>query len=167
MVSRTPLFPSEYFQVVKNSLATYKKDDCVTYIKDGISQVEMMMKHMIGQRGLNRNFELCDPIEKSVENPLDVSNFFEALADNFAGVVQYNKDNRGEKKILNIDDVCDVMSNKTIGPPVTRLAQVNHLMLKQEDQKCLDYKYQKMIDQMKNISWKAESSNGREFFLIV
>jgi hypothetical protein len=54
-------------------------------VKDAIAQTEIMMKHMIGQRGLNEKFELCDPIEKSINNPLDISNLFEALADNFAG----------------------------------------------------------------------------------
>lgn len=39
-------------------------------------------------------FRLCDPIEKFVDNHVDVYNFYESLADNFAGVVQYNKDNR-------------------------------------------------------------------------
>jgi len=33
---------------------------------------------------------LCDPIE--TQN--DVDNFFETVAGNFEGVVQYNKDNR-------------------------------------------------------------------------
>jgi hypothetical protein len=44
---------------------------------------------------------------------------------------------------------------------VARLAQVNHLLLKQEEQKCLDYKYEKMVEEMKNVSWEAESSNGQ------
>lgn len=33
-------------------------------------------------------------MEEAVKNQLDVWNFYESLADNFAGVVQYNKDNR-------------------------------------------------------------------------
>lgn len=91
----------------------------MSYVTESIKQVDMMLKHMIGQRGVTEKFKLCDPVENSINNPLDISNLFEALADNFAGVVQYNKDNRGDgsKKILTIDDVCDVMSNKTIGAP--------------------------------------------------
>lgn len=49
---------------------------------------------------------LCDPVENSIENPLDISNLFEALASNFAGVVQYSKDNRrAESRPMDIDDV--------------------------------------------------------------
>lgn len=47
---------------------------------------------------------LCDPIEELVDNPLDVSNLFENLASNFAGVVQYNKDNSPHATIT-IDQV--------------------------------------------------------------
>lgn len=42
-------------------------------------------------------FRLCDPIERNVDNALDNSNIFETLAGNFAGIVQYNKDNRMSK----------------------------------------------------------------------
>lgn len=47
---------------------------------------------------------LCDPVEKSIENALDMANLFENLASNFAGVVQYNKDNSPHAKTT-IDDV--------------------------------------------------------------
>jgi pimeloyl-ACP methyl ester carboxylesterase len=151
----------EYYQVVHDSLSTYQKGDCVGAIKDGMDQVETMMKHMIGQRGLDEKFLLCDPIEQSIENPLDIANFYEALASNFAEVVQYNNDNRGDKKVLNIDDVCDVMCNQALGPPVTRLAEVNRLILKQQEEPCLDYKYEKMVEEMKNTSWDSKVAQGQ------
>lgn len=45
-------------------------------------------------------------MEDSIENPLDISNLFESLASDFAGVVQYSKDNRRAKtKPADIDDV--------------------------------------------------------------
>lgn len=52
------------------------------------------------------------------------------------------------------------MVNTTIGPPVTRLAEVNKLLLNQQNERCLDYKYDKMIAEIKNISWDASSANG-------
>jgi hypothetical protein len=96
-------FISEYFEVVERSLGTYSAN-CVKAVKSSVDQVETLLKHMIGQRTLNDKFKLCDPIEKSVENPLDVANLFESIADNFAGVVQYNKDNSPHATV-NIDDV--------------------------------------------------------------
>lgn len=52
------------------------------------------------------------------------------------------------------------MVNASIGAPVTRLAMVNSMLLKKSNETCLDYKYDKMIEEMKNISWDAISSEG-------
>ncbi|XP_073843072.1 putative serine protease F56F10.1 [Musca autumnalis] len=149
---------TEYFEVVKASLASYKPE-CVDAVGKGFAQVEILLKHMIGQRNLDEKFKTCTPIKDSIENNLDISNFFENVASDFAGVVQYNKDNSPHAKIT-IDDVCDVMLNTTIGPPVTRLATVNSMILQESDEKCLDYKYDKMIKEMQNTSWSSEVANG-------
>lgn len=98
-------------------------------------------------------------MEKSVDNELDVSNFFESLASNFAGVVQYNKDNSPHAKIT-IDDVCEIMVNTNIGAQIDRLAAVNKLILDQANQTCLDYKYDKMIKLMQNTSWESDEADG-------
>lgn len=104
-------------------------------------------------------YRTCTPIKDSIENDLDISNLFENIASDFAGVVQYNKDNSPHATIT-IDDVCDVMLNTTIGPPFTRLAAVNDMLLKQSDEKCLDYKYDKMIKELQNVSWTSDSAKG-------
>lgn len=60
---------------------------------------------MIFHNLFTRNrFRLCDPVENSINNALDMANLFENLASNFAGVVQYNKDNSPHATIT-IDDV--------------------------------------------------------------
>lgn len=149
--------------MVDASLSTHS-DECVSAIKQGTDQVDILLKHMVGQRNLNKLFRLCDPIEKSINSPNDIANLFETLAGNFAGIVQYNKDNRIGKsaklKNVTIDVVCDIMVNQTIGAPVTRLAAVNNLILDTYEQKCLDYKYENMIDELRNVSWKSETAEG-------
>lgn len=150
---------SEYFDVVVESLKTYKSADCIAPVKQAFKQIDVLLKHMIGQRTLNDKFQLCDPIEKSIDNELDIANLYESIAGDFAGVVQYNKDNRAGS-VISIDDVCDLMTNQTIGPPVTRLGAVNKLILKATNQTCLDYKYDKMIEGMRNVSWDAETAEG-------
>ena len=90
---------------------------------------------------------------------MDISNFFESLASNFAGVVQYNKDN-SPHATLTIDDVCDTMMNTEIGAQIDRLAAVNKMLLKQANQTCLDYKYDKMIKTMQNTSWESDQADG-------
>lgn len=86
----------DYFRVVYEALETYS-EECVKTVKDGTAQIAVLLQHMVGQRSINDKFKLCDPVEKSVKNPLDISNLYETLSGNFAGVVQYNKDNRKGK----------------------------------------------------------------------
>ncbi|KAH8364276.1 hypothetical protein KR084_005086 [Drosophila pseudotakahashii] len=148
----------EYFEVVKASLAAYKPD-CVEAVTRSFAQVEILLKHMIGQRSLDEKFKTCTPIKDSIENDLDMASFFENLAGNFAGVVQYNKDNSPHATVT-IDNLCDVMLNTTAGPPVTRLGLVNDMLLKEANTSCLDYKYEKMVADMKNISWDSETAKG-------
>jgi Serine carboxypeptidase S28 len=58
----------EYFEVVVDSLASYKKDDCVTPVKKAIQQIDVLMKHMIGQRTLNEKYQV-----RVVKIKIDVS----------------------------------------------------------------------------------------------
>lgn len=99
---------AEYYDVVNASLATYSSD-CIAAVAKSIEQVEIMLRHMIGQRSLDQKFKLCDPVEKSIDNQLDIASLFENLASNFAGVVQYNKDNSPHATIT-IDDVRELPS---------------------------------------------------------
>lgn len=46
----------EYFQVVKSSLASYKPE-CVDAVARSFAQVEILLKHMIGQRSLDEKFK--------------------------------------------------------------------------------------------------------------
>lgn len=107
-------------------------------------------------------FRLCDPINASLSD--DISNLYETLASNFAGIVQYNKDNRkfeGAKGTnITIDVACKVMENSGIGQPVSRYALLNSMLLDAYGQECLDYKYSKMIEEMRSTDWKSETSEG-------
>lgn len=54
------------------------------------------------------------------------------------------------------------MTNTTIGPQIDRLAAVNELLLKESKEECLDYKYDRMIQEMQNTSWDSSVANGGE-----
>lgn len=150
----------EYFEVVADSLRTYKKADCVTQTHTAIQQVGILLKHRSGNKILDEKFKLCDPIEMSVENSLDVANLFDGLADLFAGVVQYNKHSRNDDNSISIDTVCDLMTDETIGYPVDRLAAVNSLLMEKHGNRCFSFKYDKMVRAMKNSTWDSEGVRG-------
>ncbi|KAK6628671.1 hypothetical protein RUM43_002486 [Polyplax serrata] len=151
----------EYFEVVKDSLATYNTS-CVSAIAAGTEQLDSFLNHPLGQQKIFKIFKLCDPIEFNNEN--DFSNLHESLASNFAGVVQYNKDNRHEKEPkkpeITIDYVCDIMLNETLGIELVRLATVNEVLLKKNNETCLDFKYDKMIKEMRATDWNSEVAEG-------
>jgi len=72
-------------------------------------------------------FRLCNPLDR--KNDKDVSFLFEILADNFAAIVQYNKDNRfysnPDQSSVTLETLCDIMVNKSIPTPVSLYIQTN------------------------------------------
>lgn len=46
----------EYYDVVKDSLATYS-DDCVNAVQKSFQQAELLLKHRIGQLSFNEKFK--------------------------------------------------------------------------------------------------------------
>lgn len=149
----------EYYQVVENSLRTYS-DACVTSVKKALSQLEMLMRQKLGRRTITDKFQLCSSMEDSVDNIMDVTSFYENIADSFAGVVQYNKDNRNSVSARTIDEICDIINNTTLGPPINRLAEVVTSTLKAENKLCLDFKYDESIRNISKISWESEEAEG-------
>jgi len=100
---------------------------------------------------------------------LDISNLYETLADNFASIVQYNKDNRQSSQTLNItiETVCDILVDEKIGIPIDRLAYVNNMILNATKEKCLDYRYDKMIRELRNTIWASEQAEGGNTFKFI
>ncbi|XP_046667646.1 putative serine protease K12H4.7 [Homalodisca vitripennis] len=152
----------EYMEVVRNSLATYG-ESCVEAVETANKMVLKLLKSKFGQKVLNFFFRLCDPINPSIQN--DVYNLLESMADNLAGIVQYNKDNRAFRSSswnITIDTVCDIMTDHSLGNPVVRYAAVNSLMLDVYDEPCLDYKYDTMIEELRNTSWSSQGGSFGE-----
>ncbi|CAG9772814.1 unnamed protein product [Ceutorhynchus assimilis] len=154
----------DYYQVVANDLRTVD-ENCYSAVKSGTAQVEDLLQHKVGQRTLTSLFNLCDPLEESIDNDNDIANFYTNLAGNFAGIAQYNKDNRLSTKgtllgNITLDTFCAIMTETTQTREITRLAAVNALMLNATNQTCMDFKYSKMIAEMSNVSWEASASEG-------
>jgi hypothetical protein len=111
---------------------------------------------------------LCDPLDVLEKN--DVSNLYDSLAGNFAGVAQYNGDNRqfeGGTFNLTLDAVCAIMVNESLGTPVKRYSLVNEILLEKYDKQCLDYKYDTMIADLSQTDWHHETAvNGGKQMLV-
>jgi len=105
---------------------------------------------------------LCDPMDIEYTKKQDISNLYEILASNLAGIVQYNKDNRQNSQTANltIETVCDILVDEKIGKSIDRFAYVSNMILSANKEKCLDYKYDKMIHELRNITWASEQAEG-------
>lgn len=104
---------------------------------------------------------MCDPINEHTKRN-DISNLYETIASIFAGIVQYNKDNRNNSAMANltIDSACDILTNETLGIAIDRLAILSTKILQASEKKCLDYMYNKMIHKLRNITWASEEAEG-------
>ncbi|XP_055688188.1 putative serine protease F56F10.1 [Lutzomyia longipalpis] len=141
----------QYYNVVTEAIS-----DCQDTVRDSIEQVELQLRTDLGRMAVKEKFHLCDPVDTT--NDLDVANLFENLASIFAGVVQYNGTPRSKH---NVDEFCTIMNNQTQGPALYRLALLNKIILDDEGSPCLDFKYEKMINDLRETSWDAgEVKNG-------
>lgn len=145
-----------YFNVVVASLATHS-DACVDAIQEGFQQIEKLFQHPIGQRTLTSVFRLCEPLQPLIQNPLNVASFFENVASNFAGIVQYSRD---PKSKFGVDEACTFMLNTTLGTALNRLGAINSVLLDDSSEKCLDIKYENAIADIKKTAWDEKPVAG-------
>nr|XP_012146029.1 PREDICTED: putative serine protease K12H4.7 isoform X2 [Megachile rotundata] len=151
----------EYYVVVENALKEYS-EACVNAIVEANTQFHIMLRHRIGQQGLAKKFILCNPIDPGYTKTKDIANLYETIASDFAGIVQYNKNNRNNSAMANftIKSACDILTNESLGLAIDRLALISNKILNATNKKCLDYVYNKMINELRNISWASEDAEG-------
>ncbi|XP_064615454.1 putative serine protease K12H4.7 [Liolophura sinensis] len=107
--------------------------------------------------------KVCDKIDP--KNMDDVSNLFSVLASLVETVVQYSNDNRQFEGALgtdiNIEKMCKVLTDFSPGKTLTdTFGDVVKMLLKAYNEPCLDFKYTKMIDRLKQVDWSSESAGG-------
>lgn len=151
----------EYYVVVEDALRQYSKK-CVDAIAEANRQFHILLRHPLGQQRIVKQFLLCDPIDPGYTKRNDISNLYETIASNFAGIVQYNKDNRNNSAMANmtIDSACDILTNEKLGIAIDRLAYLSTKILNASKEKCLDYVYDKMIRKLRNVTWSSEEAEG-------
>ncbi|XP_065205171.1 putative serine protease K12H4.7 [Planococcus citri] len=152
---------AEYFQVVKSSLDSYNSK-CSNKIAMANQKLDTLVKTDAGREQAANLFQLCGKLEN---NPDDISSFFAGLADNFAGVVQYNRDNReSETKSITIETLCNIMTLPVRNTSALVLyAEVNKFMLKSYNLTCLDHSYKNYIDSLKKIDYESAAEVDRQW----
>ncbi|XP_067948352.1 putative serine protease K12H4.7 [Watersipora subatra] len=151
---------SDYLRVVKESLDT-TGPMCVPSIQKATDALTNLLDTDTGRQQLKSTFKLCDDIDPRNKN--DIANLVSSLAGNFEGVVQYNRDNRafegGVGANITVDTLCAFM-NDSSKTPLENYARVSSFMLETYSQKCLDYKFSNVIDDLSNTSWAGSAAEG-------
>lgn len=152
----------EYYEVVINALREKTgNEDCVTELKEAHKQIVSMMS---SQPAIVENeFRVCKPFATASAN--DIKNFYNSIADDFADLVQYNEDNRisadAKYKNLTINTVCNMLTADGSVPAYKKLAAFNSIILEKSNQTCLDYNYNNMVRDLRNMTWS--SGGGRQW----
>ncbi|XP_063393399.1 putative serine protease K12H4.7 [Cydia fagiglandana] len=149
----------EYFEVVIDALREKTgKDDCAYEVKQGHAEIVKLME--TNPTLIQHEFKVCQPFDRATAN--DLNNFYDTLANNFAGVVQYNEDNRigsnPKYRNVTINTICNLLTEETARPSHMKLADFNSVILEVENQTCLDYSYDNMVQELRNITWSNEGA---------
>lgn len=149
-------FP-EYLEVVDNTIEI-TSPQCNNLVKKAMGQAARLTLHRVGWNLMGKIFKTCVPFDGS--DSRNISNIMESLIGNFEGIIQYNKDNRhGRTSNITINTLCDLMISAK-GSPVEKMAEVNNFLLEATNEGCLDYSYDKMIEELSEISWSSEAGEG-------
>lgn len=145
---------TEYYRVVHKALNHYSSE-CATVMQYAVKQTNENIATV------QKSFGLCDKIKKT--NHEDVANFFETIASNIAGVVQFNNVNRFGKwhnlQKLTIDWLCTEMVKSPKAPMFT-LGEVTKLIQRKKRENCLDHKYNDLIETLSSTSWGNSSCSS-------
>lgn len=154
-------FP-EYLEVVDKTIQLVSSK-CNKLVKAAMSQAARLTLHRVGWKLLGDMFKTCTPFDGT--DSKNISNIMESLIGNFEDIIQYNKDNRAFEGAvtanITITELCQIMTDSTTkGTPIEKFAKVNAFMLEATDEKCLDYSYDAMIEEMSETSWKSAAGVG-------
>lgn len=149
----------DYFKIVAESLGTYSRA-CVATISESYANIDQLSRDATGQGTLTRKFNLCEALESSQDFVNDFAQLNNALANNIAGVVQYNKVDYSSNKT--IDNICYILTNNAYGATsLDRFAYLTQILLYSQKARCLEYNYQNFVNYFSTTSWEHPSNiNG-------
>ncbi|KAL4717657.1 hypothetical protein ACJJTC_000806 [Scirpophaga incertulas] len=149
----------EYYKIVVKALHEKTgSNKCQQQITKAHLEIKALMS--AEPETLERDFKVCQKFSESTTN--DIKNFYNIIAENFADLVQYNEDNRigsdENSRNITINTVCGLMTIPVNIPAYKRLAKFNAMMLKKNNQTCMDYSYDNMITELRKTSWGKDEA---------
>ncbi|XP_032094626.1 thymus-specific serine protease [Thamnophis elegans] len=124
--------------------------ECLQSIREAFASVDSMIRAGWLAK-LSIDFHSCSPLQGESDCQVLVTN----LADMFMGAVQYNY---GAIVWSNVESMCNIMTNSSIGSPYRRLMATNIVILEQLGMPCLQNSQAEIVEELRN------SSIGMAFF---
>ena len=134
-------------------------EECVQAIQNATVILDTMLSDKTQWPKVEKMFQ----VSTSLKNEDDVALLAEILAGNFMGVAQYNRDNtafEGRPNNITTDDLCDIMTNASLGSPLERYATVNVLLLQSSGEDSVDANFSAQVEFMKEVSWNSSAVMG-------
>ncbi|KAL3847426.1 hypothetical protein ACJMK2_018335 [Sinanodonta woodiana] len=167
VASSAPVFAEidfkEYLAVVSDVMEL-SSPTCNQNVNEAIVTIWQWWGQPDKREKMFQMFQLCDHIDH--DSTIETYAFFNAFAYNFEIIAQYNKVNRilqGVKEQdskVTLEFLCDIMSDESRGPPIERYAFVNAVVLNLFSKKCLDFKFDKLITDLKRTEWTDPVAEG-------
>jgi len=151
VASSAPVFAEadfkEYLEVVGQSLTSLGSEECDKNVKSSTDTIRELLKTDDGRKTLKEKLHLCTDI--NYDNKLDVENLMASLAGDYQGVVQYNNEGQG----VTIKDICDTLTDTSIGDVIDRYYKVHNQLHGFEPNRgdaqgqgqCFPFSYDEMI----------------------
>lgn len=140
----------QYLEVAGDSLATPKSGlQCVSAIQNATFILDYMLEEKAQWPMVEKMFNVSPPLQ----NQDDVATLADSLVGNFADIVQYNRDNLPNNNVT-MDDLCDIMTNTSLGTPLERYTAVNAFI---NDEGSIDANFSGQVEDLSEISWDSAS----------
>ncbi|XP_023586970.1 thymus-specific serine protease-like [Trichechus manatus latirostris] len=131
----------EYNEVIGKILSAHNSE-CPKAVKEAFAILVHMLKRRKYYSKLETEFMLCEPIK--INSPKDTA----FLMINMIRLI----DLFGEPEEINIDNLCDNMTDASLGSPYDRFTKIIHLFLKSKHVDCLSASYSDELAELSNSS---------------
>lgn len=98
---------------------------------------------------------MSSPFVNTTRN--DQINLMASIAHTFSIVAQLNDVNI-QGNYINVDLVCSVMTNSSIGEPINRIGQINSMVMQDHYENVTHYRYSNMIEGLRNTSMSSPAA---------
>ncbi|XP_075057974.1 putative serine protease K12H4.7 [Mixophyes fleayi] len=152
---------TEYLDVVQASLAR-NHSDCPRSVKLASDTLLELLAYKENYEKITKDFNLCKLLD--VSSKMDFAFFLDTIAEYVMDIVQYNNDNREFEGVkgtnVTIQVVCNIMASESLGSPYERYVEVLQHIMKAKKEKCIDVRYHKYVQDMRDSRWGGPSSTG-------